>query len=266
MKPDLVVLGCGYLGEALTRLARARGLRVVGTVRSDVREGRLRPMGFEIIAAPALTADLVGELVGPESHVVVAFPPDGTTDAAIVSRSSEAAAITYISSTGVYGDARGVVNDATAVPAAQTEHGARILRAEDTWRAVGATVLRCPAIYGRDRGIHQRIIRGEHRIAGDGSMFTSRIHVEDLAQLVLAARETRRETFVVGDLAPATQSEIAAWVAHEYGVPIPPHVPIEQVHPTLRSDRQVDGSRALKVLNVTLTYPRYTDGMASLSQ
>src|SRR6185437_14800339 len=109
---------------------------------------------------------------------------------------------------------------------------------------------------GPDRGLHLRVVRGEHRLPGDGSGFTSRIHVDDLAQLVLASRRAPRETFVVGDLSPAPQREVVAWIAREYGVPLPPSVPVEAVHETLRADRRIDGRRALAALRVTLAYPR----------
>ncbi|AKV02470.1 Nucleoside-diphosphate-sugar epimerase [Labilithrix luteola] len=261
MTIDLLVLGCGYTGSAVARLARSRGLSVLATVRTAARATPLRVEGFDVRITEALEPRDVEGLVSPKTQVVVAFPPDGQTDERLAPVCADAAAITYVSSTGVYGDLRGLIDDATPLPSVATERGARLLRAEQAWRACGATVLRCPAIYGRDRGLHVRIVSGAHRIPGDGTAFTSRIHVEDLAQLILAARNVRGETFVVGDRAPATQNEIADWVAKEYGVPRPPHVPVETVHETLRADRRIDGSRALAILGVTLIYPSYVDGM-----
>lgn len=265
---DVLILGCGYTGSAVARAAFARGERVVATVRSAERAAALAEAGLagvRVVVAAALTPAIVLRYFGPLTYVVVCFPPDGETDARIAGAIGEVAAgIAYVSSTGVYGARRGTIDDATPVESPPSPRAAKILAAEDVWRATGATVLRCPAIYGAERGIHRRIVRGEHRIAGDGSSFTSRIHVEDLARLLLAihARGTRGETFVVGDAAPATQREIAEWVAEEYGVAYPPHVDAGQVHETLRADRRVDGGRALAVLGVTLAYPHYRDGMA----
>jgi len=48
-------------------------------------------------------------------------------------------------------------------------------------------VLRPAAIYGPGRGAHESIRIGRWRIAGDGSNYTSRIHVDDLAALAAAA-------------------------------------------------------------------------------
>lgn len=245
MAPDVLVLGCGFTGRAVAHLALARGLRVVGTVRSDASAERLRSEG---IATSPVEA-------GPHTHVIVCFPPD--RDAELAPSFAHAGAVTYVSTTGVYGD--GAVDDTT--PVDRAGRNAPRLAAEDAWRAIGATVLRCPGIYGADRGIHVRMKRGEHRIPGDGSRHTSRIHVEDLATLLLATRDVRGETFVVGDLSPAPQREVCAWIAEHHGVPFPPLVPMEEVHETLRSDRRVDPSRALARLGVTLRYPTYRDGM-----
>jgi nucleoside-diphosphate-sugar epimerase len=235
---DVLVLGLGYAGRAIARLAEKRGLSTFGTHRRD----------------GPFSAELLTKHLGPNTHVVVCFPPDGTTDA-VVAPIVSGHAITYLSSTAVYGD--GVIDDTT--PLVDTPGPRR--DAEKIWQAAGATILRCPAIYGSDRGIHVRIQRGEYEIGGDGGSFTSRIHVEDLAALVLATRDVRGETFVVGDAHPATQDEICRWVASKLGVPMPPHVPLDQVHPTLRGNRRVDGSRALRVLGVTLQYPTYREGL-----
>ena len=259
---DVLVLGCGYTGTAVAELARSRGLHVVTTVRSEARAEGLRRRGFEVRVADRLDGEALSPLVGATTHVVVAFPPDGSTDARLAPKLARAGSFAYVSSTGVYGSHRGHIDDTTPLPSAPTERALRILAAESVWRAQGATVLRCPGIYGPDRGLHVRVVSGAHRIPGDGGNSSSRIHVADLAALLLACRSVRGETFVVGDRSPSAQCEIVTWIAGEYGVPVPPSVPPEEVHETLRADRVVDGSRALAVLGVELAYPHYRSGMS----
>ena len=241
-------------------------------MRSDARAAALRAEGFEVLQASVL-GDAVAEHVDARTRVVVAFPPDGETDARIAPLIARASHVVYISSTGVYGERRGVVDDRTPVPASPppSERAAKVLAAEAAYRAHGATVLRCPGIYGRDRGLHVRIVKGEHRIPGDGTRFLSRIHVDDLAQLVLAAASHGSAhgavpgspaTYVVGDLEPAAHIEVVRFIAEAYGVAVPPCVPLDSVHESLRADRRVDASRALSELGVTLRYPTFREGMA----
>ena len=136
-----------------------------------------------------------------------------------------------------------------------------MLDAEAAYRAVGATVLRSPGIYGADRGLHCRVIEGKHRLPGEASGFLSRIHVHDLARLLLATDNVRGETFVVGDLEPARQRDVVRWICEEYGCPMPSIVPPEEVHESLRADRRIDASRVLDRLKITLAYPSFRFGM-----
>lgn len=244
----MLVLGAGAAGKAVLSLARERGLRTTAVVRSarDVD-------GHRVVVAPVFGAELAA-LAGPATHVVVTFPPDGATDARVDLR---AGAITYLSSTGVYGDRRGTIDDTTPVTTSPRPTAARRLEAERIWRPRGATILRCPAIYSADRGLHLRIRRGEHRIPGDGSGYVSRIHVDDLAAFVLAAPRAPGETFVIGDETPRTHRDLASRICAAYGLPLPPSVPLEEVHETLRGDRRVDASRARALLGVSLRHPDY---------
>jgi hypothetical protein len=67
---------------------------------------------------------------------------------------------------------------------------------------------------------------------------------------------------VVGDLEPAPHVDVVRFVCEAYGVAMPPFVPLESVHESLRADRRVDASRALERFGVTLRYPTYREGMS----
>ncbi|MBL9023119.1 MAG: NAD(P)-binding domain-containing protein [Myxococcales bacterium] len=255
----VVVLGCGYTGEAIARRAHAQGRAVVVTSRRAERREELRARGFTVETTPT-DATAAADLCRG-AFAVVAFPPDGATDRAVAPGLGVAAAVTYLSTTGVYPLDSGLVDDDTPVMEHPPQRVAARLAAEDAYRAVGATVLRAPGIYGADRGLHVRVVSGAHRVPGDGTRFLSRIHVDDLAAFVLASERARGQTFVVGDSEPAPHIDVVRWICHEYGVPEPPSVPIESVHETLRGNRRVDASRAARALGVTLRYPSYRDGM-----
>lgn len=261
---EVLVLGVGYTGRRVALLAQARRRDVRCVVRSETRAEALRREGLEVLRFDVFTPELLAPHVTADTHVVVCFPPDGTTDASLAPSLSGAGAISYVSSTGVYGDVRGHIDDATPLPDAKSPGASRILEAERAWRAASGTVLRCAGIYGPERGLHHRVVSGQHRVPGDGSRSTSRIHVDDLAELLLASAKVHGETFVVGDREPGTQAEVVGFLCRHFGVPYPPSVPLEEVHETLRGDRRIDGSRALAVLGVTLRYPTYREGMTTL--
>lgn len=256
----VVVLGGGYTGLAVARRARDEGREVCVSARREAHARELEQLGFRTLFGRPLPEALEAEL-DATTHVVVTFPPDGVTDASITTPLARAGAVTYVSSTAVYGSVRGRIDDTTPVPPATGRAVAR-LAAESSYRALGGTVLRCPGIYGPERGIHVRLLRGDYRLPGDGTHVLSRIHVEDLAALLLAAPRAAGESFVVGDLEPAPHEVMVRFLCERYGVPFPPSAPLESVPETLRSDRSVDSSRALAVLGVTLRYPTFREGMA----
>ena len=258
---DVVVFGAGFTGGKACEAARARGLTSLGVVRSDESAAALRARGVEATTRDAL--EVARECVGPATHAVITFPPAGATDAALAPLLAGARAVSYLSTTGVYEDLEGVVDDTTPLPAQASPKYAAVLAAEAAYRAVGAAVLRSPGIYGAERGIHVRLARGDFKLSGDGTRYSSRIHVEDLAALLLASAATPRETFVVGDLEPCRQRDMVSWLCAQLNLPFPASAPLSEVHETLRRNRRIDSSRALARLGVTLRYPSYREGLTS---
>ncbi len=253
-----IVFGAGMTGARAAELAVPRGDDVLAVVRSAQRAETLRARGLAVTCEPVV--DVARRYVDAQTHAIVCFPPDGETDAKLAPHLGHARAVTYVSSTAVYGDHQGAIDDETPVVAGEPSSTAR-RAAEVAYAAVGATILRAPGIYGPERGLHQRVVRGEHRTPGDGTNFVSRIHVDDLAALILASVAVRGETFVVADLTPAPQIEVVRWICAEWGCPMPPFVPPAEVHETLRRNRRIDPRRALAVLGVTLAFPSYQTGM-----
>ena len=208
--------------------------------------------------------DGLRSLLVETDSVAVTFPPDGRTDASVAAQLRDVAGVVYISSTGVYGEATGRIDARTKTSRDEGRIATR-LAAERSYLDIGGVVLRAPGIYGPGRGLQERVRSGNYRLPGDGSRAVSRIHVDDLAQFVLAALERRPPgaIFVVGDDAPGPQREVVAWLVDRLGVPMPPSVPLDEVDETLRHDRRVDPTEAKRVLGVVLAYPTFREGFAA---
>jgi hypothetical protein len=256
----LLLLGWGYLGLELPRPARGGGLVVLATTRSAERHPELNRAGALPLAFdPTALAAQVDE----RTALIVTLPPDGQTDARCAELARLAGAAVYVSSTGVFGAARGRIDDSTPAQP-DGRRAAQRLAAEQVWRAAGACVLRAAAIYGPGRGMHERIQRGSARIAGDGRHHICRIHVEDLAHAALRAVALRlRDTYVIADDEPAPQGEVVRYLAERLGLPCPPAVPLEAAPETLRHDRQIEATRFKRDANLSWRYPNYRVGFAA---
>jgi nucleoside-diphosphate-sugar epimerase len=263
---SLVILGCGFTGSEVARQALARGTKVVATTRSRDRAIELQRLGIVVHVSPSLSRESVAAIVPDGAMVLVAFAPDGHSDGE-VAPALAAQRIVYISTTGVYGSARGRVDESTPVDATEPRAAAR-LAAERVYLDLGATVLRAAGIYGPGRGLHRRILDGDFHVPGTGENVVSRVHVADLAAVVLGVLDAahpvvREPIFVVADDTPVPQIEAIRWVCERLRVPVPPSWPVDQVAPTLRHDRAVDNARVKRALSLTLAFPSYREGFAA---
>jgi nucleoside-diphosphate-sugar epimerase len=269
----LLILGGGFTGSAVARQAVARGLAVHATTRDPARGAQLSALGV----TPIVVASL-GEAGGAaplgidaDTRVLVTIPPDAGADRALAARLADAHSVAYVSSSVVYGDAHGRVDEetptvaasASALAAATPRARARV-EAEAIYRELGATIVRAPAIYGPGRGVHLRVARGTLRVAGDGHNVVSRVHVDDLASalLELLVRGTRDALFVSGDRLPAPHVEVIRFVCDALKLPMPPHVPAEQADETLRHERALDPSHLYATLGREPRFPTYREGFA----
>lgn len=268
MTEKVVLLGCGQTARALIARMRAEQFcgSIYATTRDADRQAELAALGTEPIVLPEAEALLKGDQANFQklfegARILVSFPPGGKSDEVLstIAASAGAESIVYISSTGVYGGATGVVDENTAV---DTSTAMPRLAAEELWRRQGAIVVRAPGLYSPASGLHLRLISGNYRLPANGSNYVSRIHLDDLARLIIACFERAKPgtTYVAGDLLPAPHIEVVTWLCQRLSLPLPASVPLEQVSPTLRGNRQVNAAKILKDMAVSLTYPTYVEG------
>ena len=171
---------------------------------------------------------------------------------------------TYISTTGVYGDARTVDERTEAVP--RTERQQLRIQAERAVRqlACKTAVLRPAAIYGPGRGVHSRMRSGTFPLPAGRARMVSRIHVDDLAAIVAASMCQRVEgVYPVADDLPASSVDVASFCSSLMGLPLPDRVPVGNLPETRRADRRVDGSAIRRLTGVRLRYPTYREGITA---
>jgi nucleoside-diphosphate-sugar epimerase len=167
----------------------------------------------------------------------------------------------YLSATGVYGS-QSIVDERTLPTPETARTKARVAAEEAILGSRGGLVLRPAAIYGPGRGVHIAVREGTFRLAGDGSNFVSRIHVDDLtAHCQAALFSDLGGAWPVADEEPCTSREIAEFCTALYGgTPLRAAGPAE-LGETRRADRRVDGSAVRRLLNIQLRYPSYRAGI-----
>lgn len=259
----LLLIGCGQVAKEVVRQEKedANPRRITVTTRNPLRLFEIVDLAVEPLIMPLPYAEII-EPLAAGADVLVSFPPDETTDSILAPACASARSIIYISSTSVYGKKTGTIDDTTPADISNANCRSR-LQAESIWREYGAVVLRAPGLYGGQNGLHTRLLDGSYKLPDGGKNTISRIHLSDLASIILAIFERGSmsdSTYLVGDLTPSTQIEVVSWLCEQMNLPIPESVPASEVNQTLRANRAVDSSRILSELKLKLKYPGFKEG------
>ena len=274
--------GHGYSAKALTDLLVPVGWRIIGTTRSPDKTDAIAANGAEPLVWPG--SDL-GPSLSEASHLLIsAGPGEGGDPVLRAARDDIAKAapniewVGYLSTTGVYGDhGGGWVDEATALTPS-TRRGELRVEAERAWRLLADEtglplhIFRLAGIYGPGRGPFAKVRSGTaRRIVKTGQVF-SRIHVEDIAQVLAASIERPNPGGVYNlcDDDPAPPQDVIAHAAELLGLPVPPEVDYDtaEMTPMARSfyaeSKRVRNDRIKTELGVSLKYPDYRVGLADL--
>jgi nucleoside-diphosphate-sugar epimerase len=276
----LLSLGHGYSAAALADRLLPLGWTVTGTTRNPARAEALRRAGVRALLLPG---DDLAAAVRGATHVLASAAPDDAGDPFLPRvRDALAAArpawVGYLSTTGVYGDNAGdwVDEDSPLNPA--TQRGRLRVLAERQWQVAAREggwplmIFRLAGIYGPGRGPFAKVRDGTaRRIIKKGQVF-SRIHVEDIAQVLQASIDRPRAggIYNVCDDEPAPPQDVIEHAATLLGLPVPPAVPFElaDLSPMARSfyaeSKKVRNDRIKTELGVRLIHPDYRSGLAAL--
>jgi len=276
----LLIFGYGYTSRALVQNL-PDGWQVTATTRSSEKAAAMQAEGLTPRLFPG--DDLTDDLAQATHVLISAGPQDGRDPVLADLRNGFAQTrhlkwLGYLSTTGVYGDHNGdwVTEDTALTPS--TERGHARVTAETEWmdlhrnHGLPLHIFRLAGIYGPGRGPFAKLRNGTaRRIIKPGQVF-SRIHVEDIAQVLLASMSTPAPgaTYNVCDDDPAPPQDVIAYAATLLGLPIPPDLPFEQatLSPMARSfygeSKRVDNTRIKSDLGVRLRYPDYRSGLQQL--
>jgi nucleoside-diphosphate-sugar epimerase len=272
----LLSLGHGYTAQALARRLIPQGWRMIGTTRDPAAAAAFRQSGTEPLLWPG---DLAPALQAA-THILISAAPDSQGDPFLQAAPALAAAkaqwVGYLSTTGVYGDHQGGWVDETTPLTPVSDRGRWRVLAESQWRATGLPVhiFRLAGIYGPGRGPFEKVRDGTaRRVIKPGQVF-SRIHVDDIAQVLEASihRPNPGAAYNVCDDNPAPPEDVLSHAARLLCLPDPPAIPFDQadLSPMARSfygeSKRTRNDRIKTELGVRLLYPDYPAGLAALLQ
>ncbi|MEM1021243.1 MAG: SDR family oxidoreductase [Pseudomonadota bacterium] len=280
MAQVLFSFGHGYSAQALSRLLLPQGWKIFGTTRTEEKAERLKAQGIIPLIWPG---DDILEPLSQATHLLLSAGPEGEGGDPVLRRAraeieAQAARLTwagYLSTTGVYGDHAGAWVDETTPLKPATSRGQLRVDAEAAWQEIKGLplhIFRLAGIYGPGRGPFAKVRNGTaRRIIKPGQVF-SRIHVEDIAQVLAAsiAQPNPGAIYNVCDNAPAPPEDVIGYAAELLGMPLPPAVNFEDadMSPMARSfyaeSKRTRNNLLKDELGVELLYPDYRLGLQAL--
>jgi len=207
--PQVLIIGCGYVGRELLARYQAKGCAVTATTRSgrlDPGQGSRGCDGEEPAAVRSLALDLcdpasidafAAAIAGDGFDAVHVLVPPGPEPERVLLEGpvrllripaiATARRILLASSTAVYGDRAGAWVSADTPAKADDERGRRLLAAEQAWLSHPAVrVVRLAGLYGLGRLIGAGDLRSGGPLSGDPERWLNLIHVADAADLLVA--------------------------------------------------------------------------------
>lgn len=279
----LFCFGYGYCAAHLGRaLSDCGQWRIMGTTRDNDKKRAMKLDGIQTyVFDNDKPLDDVRYMLRNVTHILISTPPSDVGDPVFNIHAHELAALPnlewvgYLSTTGSYGDRDGAWVDETTVPRPTTKRGSRRLKAEEQWLSlhhknnIPVHIFRLAGIYGPGRSAIESVRSGiARRIDKPGHAF-SRIHVDDITQVLQASIHSAQPGVVynVCDDLPAPSHEVIAEACALIGMEPPPLMSFDEVDmaPITRSfykdNKRVRNDKIKRELNVVLKYPSYREGL-----
>ena len=277
-----LIIGCGYVGEALGQRLIALGHDVTGIRRSSEHNDRLaklgiRPVNLDITRETEFRKKLDGQY---DWAVLAASSSRGGEEAyrkvyglgskhvAQWLKTARTQSVVYISSTSVYQQTNGEwvsENDADTTQNITTNI---LLKAEENILEAGPAVaiLRSSGIYGPRRGhLFRQFMNGTAAIEGDGKRFLNMVYLDDLVEAIILALELvgRRDIYNITDDEPVTQLEFFKWLSEITGRPMPPFIPEPNPSTAKRriTNKRVSNKLFKETLGFKYKYPTIREGI-----
>ena len=212
-------------------------------------------------------------------HILISIAPINGTDIVIKNlkdyfKSSKFKWITYLSATSVYGDHSGGWVDEKSETKPTSPNGVERLKVEKEWMELAVKfdlpfqIFRLSGIYSNQFNILKRLRLGEVKIINKKNHFFSRIHVEDIANVLSISlnKFKKKEIYNISDNQPASAEEVAMYGVKLLGVDKPKAIEINEIENEMlknfyKDSKRVDNKKMKEFFSLKLKYPTYIEGL-----
>lgn len=284
MPSHLLIFGFGYTAHFLAKKAQEINLQTTVTTRNGNALGFDSTFDCEVIA---FAEKSIEQALATTTHILISTPPTADLgDPVLVNLGNVLKKnikniqwIGYLSSTSVYGDHQGNWVDESSQSINPGVLGKLRLSAEQQWisfakaHQLPLTIFRLAGIYGPQRNVLDRLMGGKKETIVKKNHFFSRIQVEDIAEVIVAAMQQSTPGLAIYNV--ADDEPTSSDVVDKYAASLLQLPPLDEVAYEIASlspmanefyshNKRVSNTKLKKELNIQLSYPTYKEGLACL--
>ena len=212
-------------------------------------------------------------------HILLSIAPINGADIVIKNlkdyfKSSKFKWITYLSATSVYGNHNGEWVDENSETKPTSPNGIERLKVEKEWMQLASKydlpfqIFRLSGIYSNQYNILKRLKSGEAKIINKKNHFFSRIHVDDIANVLSSSLNNlkKKEIYNISDNQPASAEEVVMYGVNLLGIDKPKTIEISEIKSEMlknfyKDSKKVDNKKMKEFFNHKLKYPTYVEGL-----
>ena len=212
-------------------------------------------------------------------HILISIPPEHERDLVLKYFSKEILDqnikwITYLSATSVYGNHEGKWVDENSKTLPKSKNGIERLAVEKVWlkmyekNNIPLQIFRLSGIYSNIYNVLERIRSGNASLIRKENQFFSRIHVEDIANLLFLSlnKLKKGEIFNISDDKPASSEEVMKYGAKILNLPEPKEIKLEDIQSEMlkafyKDSKKVSNKKVKEFFKYNLKFPTYVEGL-----
>ncbi len=212
-------------------------------------------------------------------HILLSIAPVKGTDIVLKKlknnfNSKKIKWITYLSATSVYGDHGGEWVDENSNTKPTSPNGIERLKVEKEWVELAnkfdlpLQIFRLSGIYSNEYNVLTRLRAGDLKIINKKDHFFSRIHVEDIANILSnsLSRFKKKEIYNISDDKPASAADVAMYGVRLLGVEKPKTIEVNEIESEMlknfyKDSKKVNNQKMKEFFNYKLKHPTYVEGL-----
>ena len=276
----LLIYGYGYTASYLAETLNIENYLIIGSSREE-KKFNLDNKKVKFINNSLVNNCLLKDDI---THILVSVPPNDLGDIFIqnyrdiIIKNKNIEWIGYLSATNVYGDHNGELVSESSQTKPKTKKGINRLVAEKQWLELISKfnlpikIFRLAGIYGPNRNIKERLIKGLVKNIFKEGQFFSRIHVEDIANILNLSMNniTKNKIYNLADDFSCNLNVIIEYLCEKNSLIKPAQISFDDMSPDYKKEsfflenKRVDNSLVKKDLLKNFKYPSFKEGYKNL--